>query len=243
MHQLVHQAAQLSALAYLDSPEVYINKGYQDVCHVIDEETSTEAFVMEDDTYIFVVFPGTEPDEGLQDIITDIRFANKKQFHKMRLHRGFWEAWASIAAPVAEEVMTRLLDKQDGTPPKIVVYTGHSLGGALAAIGAAAHNPQHCITFGQPHVGGRQFVKHINSMDVVYTRVVNNQDPVPSLLSWSPFYKHGGDLLFIDNNADVHQDPGFIRRLWSRGFFQFEIKDHNIHAYELLCYINAGELA
>lgn len=246
MHPIIYKAARVSALAYCDSAQEFIDAGFTDVCHIIDEETSTEAFVLEDTNYIYVTFPGTETDEGLADIKTDLRFANRAHFHEMKLHRGFWEAWRGISDQVAEEVLFRVLrvdDEGNTLPTKPIIYCGHSLGGALATIGAATHNPQYCVTFGQPPVGGKKFVEKLEGMEVNYTRVVNNGDPVPHLLFWNPHYRHCGNVVFFDRAATVHLDPTLLKRIGIRGIPQFSFSDHEMSAYKVLCYANTrGDL-
>lgn len=221
----------MSGLAYFDDAEIFSRYGaLGKTTHIRADDSSTEAYVLEDEDNIFVVFPGTEVDEGIADVLTDVRFANRKQFHDMKLHRGFWEAWASVAAPIAEEVYRRLYAS---SPLKSVVYCGHSLGGALAAIGAATHNPQRCITFGQPHVAGKRFVEFVAAKRVKYTRVVLCGDPVPSLLAWHPHYRHGGDLVFIDKEFNAHYNPALSKRIRLRGLFGFDVDSHSAFEYQM----------
>jgi hypothetical protein len=73
---------------------------------------------------------------------------------------GFAIAWAAVEAQVLnylDEIRATL--KSHDTP---IVLSGHSLGGALALIGAAelkraGHNVEAVVTFGAPQVGGREF--------------------------------------------------------------------------------------
>lgn len=241
MNDIISRAAHVSGLAYNDSARVFIENGYKDVCHIVDEETSTEAFVLEDDVYIYVTFPGTENDESLADIKTDIRFANRKPFHEMKLHRGFWEAWASIASEVAEEVMTRVLDDGSGIRAKPIIYCGHSLGGAIANIGAASHNPQYCITFGQPPAGGKKLVARMEEMECRFIRVVNNGDPVPHALFWHPAYRQGGELVFYDGLLNIHKNPSLLKRIGLRGLGFFTVADHSMTNYASISWANRSD--
>lgn len=236
MNDIISRAAHVAFLSYNDSAQLFINNGYKDVCHIVDEETSTEAFVLEDDVYIYVTFPGTENDESLADLKTDVRFANRKPFHDMKLHRGFWEAWASISAPIAEEVMTRVLDDGSGIRAKPIIYCGHSLGGAIANIGAASHNPQYCVTFGQPPVGGKKLVARMKEMECRFVRVVNDGDPVPHALFWHPAYRQGGDLYFLDEEGSFHINPSLWKRIGLRGLHQFDMSDHSMRWYSINCW-------
>lgn len=236
MKDIIIKAARISEMAYNDSAQVFIDNGYKDVCHIVDEETSTEAFVLEDDKYVYVTFPGTENDESLEDLKTDLRFANRKHFHEMKLHRGFWEAWTSISGEVAEEVLLRILDDGTGSKAKPVIYCGHSLGGAIANLGAATHNPQYCVTFGQPPIGGKKLVARMAEMPCKFIRVVNDGDPVPHSLFWNPAYRQGGELYFFDELATLHINPSIWKRIGLRGIHQFDFSDHAMSWYMLSCW-------
>ena len=85
-----------------------------------------------------------------------------------------------------------------------VVFTGHSLGGALATLAAVDTNlvkeilPNHdaeieCHTFGAPHVGGVSFEKHFNQIFTnpkCCTRFTNALDIVPNLLTLINLSEH-----------------------------------------------------
>jgi hypothetical protein len=240
MNSLIFKASLLCALSYKDSTLPFLDD-YVSVKHFKADITDTEAFIMEDETFIYVVFPGTEFEEGLSDLITCAKFANRKQFHKLRLHRGFWEAWADISSQVTTELIERNFKAQyDGRTIKPIVFTGHSLGGALATIGAATVNPTHCITFGSPHVGGKVFVDYIEHMRCQFTRVTHVKDPVPTALSWHPHYHHVGQHICYDMNMDAHLNPSWLRRLFLRLSLPTGFRYHDTSQYLGAAFVNAS---
>ena len=72
--------------------------------------------------------------------------------------------------------------------------TGHSLGGALAQIAAAAldrDNLAACYTFGSPRVGTAGFDEQVKCP---HYRVINNWDLIPGLpLAFFRGYRHNGE--------------------------------------------------
>lgn len=79
--------------------------------------------------------------------------------------------------------------------------TGHSLGGALAALAAlrlhrAGHALAGAITFGQPRCGDRVLAQALDALPL--RRVVNGCDLVPRLPPSRLGFKHGGQRLHLD---------------------------------------------
>ncbi len=229
------RAVQVASLAYKDA-QAFNDAGYYNVAGITDEDTSTQAFIVEDDDYLYLTFTGTE---SFTDLITDLRFLKKKAFGQFRLHRGFWEAWRSVSDRVAGEVMQRQLDaKANEDIMKPVVYCGHSLGAALVTIAAATHNPNYCITFGSPPVGGKRFRTHTAEANTLYLRYALDGDPVPRLLKWNPFYRHVGRLLFIDSEGETHINPSWWSALKMRLSGSRDITDHAVRSYHTQVFLD-----
>ena len=84
-----------------------------------------------------------------------------------------------------------------------IVYTGHSLGGAMATLAATLRPPDALYTFGSPRVGDATFVDSI--AHVAHHRVVNNRDIVPTVplpQGW-PGYRHHGKVHHIMRDSTV----------------------------------------
>ena len=86
------------------------------------------------------------------------------------VHRGFRFAFSKLWREIEP-----LLNRSD-VP---VLYTGHSLGGALATLAASIRPPLALYTFGAPRVGDSSFLKTLDS--VATYRFFNKPDIVPTV--------------------------------------------------------------
>ena len=157
------------------------------------EQDNVKAFIGDlrhrNKEYTVVVFPGSV---GLADWIDNLKFykvfpSQKKVFPFLGvgIHAGFYDQYLKICDFVWTE-----LDLRRGE----IIFTGHSLGGALATIFSYCHSFSHCYTFGAPGVGGRKFVSSFkrNRKITKYKsiRVVNGEDSICKAPPWWAGYKH-----------------------------------------------------
>ena len=82
-------------------------------------------------------------------------------------------------------------------PSATIMMTGHSLGGALAIMGAVYLHSVYGIvemlyTMGQPRVGNDKFGQFATNFLPNYYRVVHNKDQVPHVPQSVLGFKHGG---------------------------------------------------
>lgn len=102
-----------------------------------------------------------------------------------------------------------------------IIFTGHSLGGALATIGSLYYKYKYpeitvsCITFGSPRVGSKQFVDIFNNKIDNSYRFVNDNDPVPCIpTAWRFMHVKGCQWLYQDkvmNEISVNSMWRFIK--------------------------------
>lgn len=136
------------------------------------DTNGTQAILLENDTYIFLGFRGTEA-TSIKDIKSDINAVTKVCESGGNIHSGFDDAFSQVAVEIQK---TLNLKKYKN---KHLFITGHSLGGALATI--AAKKMTHvggiaaCYTYGSPRVGNVDWAMGIKTP--IY-RVVNAVDPV-----------------------------------------------------------------
>jgi hypothetical protein len=152
--------------------------------------TGTQAFAaVLPDGRSLVVFRGTEP-QAVSDIGTDLAATlDPWQGHATaRVHHGFAKALASIEAELA-----RWLAGRPGAP---VIFTGHSLGAALATLAASRWQAAQLITFGSPRVGNADFVATLAATAI--ERYVDCCDIVTHLPPECPFYTAAGATRYID---------------------------------------------
>jgi subtilisin family serine protease len=181
-----------SRLAYKNHDEVVrVVKdvwGYDD-CRFIEVD-ETQAFVASKNDSLILSFRGTD---SLTDWLADLTLLPSQQPYGT-VHLGFVNAYHSLH----DQILNALGDFNAGA--KRLWLTGHSLGGALAAI-AVTELHDHasiagCYTFGQPRTGKANFVDAIvQRLPNRFFRFVNNDDLVTRL---PPGYKHVGTLLHFD---------------------------------------------
>lgn len=106
------------------------------------------------------------------------------------VHSGFQNAWKEISAAATAAVAKA----RKANPSFKVVATGHSLGGAVATLGAAnlrvGGTPVDIYTYGSPRVGNSQLAGFISNQAGGEFRVTNAKDPVPRLPPLVFGYRH-----------------------------------------------------
>lgn len=202
------QMVQFAQLAYLANPDIQ------------NCATDTQAIVRIWRGFVVVAFRGTS---SLRDFVTDAE-AWRCETELGGVHFGFASAWSSIA----EKVFNAL--QPYGTRP--VILCGHSLGGALAILGAALlrrHrvNVHSVYTFGAPRVGDKTFQQRYNATPVpgspfanlgeaTFT-IIDDCDLVPRIPGWLAGFRRPGHDEFISslNPNRLEEDPSVLRRLVS----------------------------
>eukprot|EP00971_Amphidinium_carterae_P167697 3322796-Amphidinium_carterae.3 len=153
---------------------------------------------------VVVTFRGSEfladTASAIRDIITNA-CANRTRWSggEGAVHSGVHAAWTSVKPGVVETVKN--LISRDGYTR--VFCTGHSLGGGIATLCAAALMEEipgvyvELYTFGGLAVGNVAFQKYFDRKIVACFRVVHDRDIVPTLLHGSGGYSHVGKLVKI----------------------------------------------
>lgn len=194
--------------------------------YLMNRVTDTQAFIFKKNHHIVLVFRGSQQSA---DWGTNFKF-RMKQFavtHAQQddaiptgeVHRGFQDAWQSVE----KRVLYRL--RKWWTPKTQLWITGHSLGGALAALAATSLEYQGfkvagLYTFGQPRVGDWAFTRQVNArMGDRMFRYVNNNDVVPLIPpQFNPanpgrLYGHMGNFRYFDRKGKLH-DNSYIGQRW-----------------------------
>ncbi len=238
-------AAELSKLVYGPPADVLARlkaAGYSNPEFIADPMTGTEVVVASRNDAIVVAFRGTEVDgsatttklggavHSLKDIVTDLSggagLASAPRFGG-HMHTGFMKAYGGVDQRLQEA----LRRAQQGDPNKPILFTGHSLGGALAQIAATDAREQRfnvaaVYTFGQPRVGDRAFSAHYKELGLSSKtyRHVNQGDPVPRLPKIkldtalgnivrrikgedANRFRHGGNAVYFDENKVRSLNP------------------------------------
>lgn len=198
------------------------------VCHdtkfIECKATDTQLYILSNKHEQIVVFRGTEAtganESTLKDIKTDLKIGLRNG-----MHQGFKEAYDSIA----EELNKHL---KYHTP---VMFTGHSLGGALAIIACSmsTHPRKSCITFGAPRVfNDTQAGIYDEFLGDNTLRYENEYDPVPYLPPYSMGYRHVGVCVKLNGEDQILNPSEIFSGL--KMFFAStskKIKAHSIETY------------
>jgi predicted lipase len=233
---LALQHAERSAAAYKTAEQIHAQFGHSDKLTIRElNEIDVLAFVETHDKLKlqWVVVRGTANFENVKLDADYIKATHTEV--GVPLHKGFWESSNAVYNAVRP-----LLNKNYQT-----FVTGHSLGGAIAAILMMRfHNEGlplgQCVTFGQPKVTNENGVERYRDLPLL--RVVNNEDPVPlvpplSLLSAvHGAYHHFGSEVHLEKSSTYkfypeHQAERFdVTSFWTH-IGREDASDHHVASY------------
>lgn len=143
--------------------------------------------------------------ESMEDVGADLMvFKTKCQtIPGAKIHRGFAQQYASLAPAITKQVQSFAEFAEDEM--RSVLFIGHSLGGALATIGAALtkkefpHLYVECVSFGCPRVGNKAFAEFFNANVDRHQRYVNGNDIITRVPRIN--YTHVGNECRIGTGA------------------------------------------
>lgn len=211
-----------------------------------------------------LVFRGTK---DRKDWITDLT-SSPSPFENIfpgvqvpgRIHTGF----GNCLAVGMDDLKRAMLLMARSKPKKPLLITGHSLGGALAALAGAYFTvagvevPQisRIYTFGQPRIGLHDFCETYGRiLSGKLVRFVNNKDLVPRVpLTGSDYCDHG---MMIHFNASGHAEvegaewKSFVGRIVQSAEeviemmanLGFDVGDHSMAQYRMLVQANKAKLS
>jgi hypothetical protein len=205
--------AEMARLAYVEEVgrlESYLRRGGFRLLGNYDQG-GTQAFVAESGAGdVVLAFRGTQGKDP-RDVIADGRLVPTTwttPAGDTQVHEGF----ARALLPHWPGIETLL-----PVHPHRLMFTGHSLGAALATLAASLRRPDYLATFGSPLVGHADFVQSLG--DLLHHRFVGCCDGVTLVPPPALGYVHGGALFYIDRHGAVRGSP-------SEG----EIEDDRRHA-------------
>lgn len=165
------------------------------------------------------------PDRVPRATLADLILAGKQ----LLVHSGFRDGWLS-ARDWAHAIIKATYEAQ------CIVFTGHSMGGALATDGAldtATGLPVLAYTYGSPRVGNQGFARAYDGAGLTTVRVVHDEDVVPRV-PWGSYQHVGGELRLADDGKVI----GPIRSWWRRLFNDLDLgalRDHSASRYVTTC--------
>ena len=194
--------ARASEIAYLDDAmKQYADLGYTG--HTFFDIDGAQCHAVWNDDEYALCFRGTEPSE-IGDIIADLNAIPRGAMTHGLVHSGFMGELDKLWQNVTEH--------HGKHKDKKFYITGHSLGAAMATIATSRFEEftkvESLFTFGSPRAGTRSFVKNIKTP---HFRFVNNNDIVTSVPPAFMFYRHHGDLTYINHYGNIRK-----LTLWQR---------------------------
>ena len=227
--------ARLSSLAYADAGHIEAELDTWEAIGTLieDQHTDTQCLFVQTPKAAILAFRGTE--QKLNDWLTDLDIEHTSPAWERdadyKIHKGFNDALESVWRQIMQTLEHSGVLKS-GTP---IWFTGHSLGGALAALGglrlASELGPKEAqykiggvYTFGQPRVGDRKCADALDrAFPNRYFRSINNRDVVPRI----PFvctpdvmskvtgdgamasyeYVHAGRVIYFNDTGQALMDP------------------------------------
>lgn len=177
------------------------------VIAIEDKDTDAKAFVAFDKESGDIIITG-QGTTTLRDWSIDFQFwrTSVDYLEGTKVHAGFMKQYNAIR----DEMHSSIKDIMTLNECSRIICCGHSLFGAVSTVAALDcallyDLPVHCVSFGSPRVGARDFVKLFNnSVDISY-RCVRYKDPV----TFTPLpirFKHvrGGTHFSDSKTADAN---------------------------------------
>lgn len=201
-----------------------------------DEDTDTKAIVAESSDRIIIAFKGTSSTQNLR---TDIKVLHRSLHHvlgirnnqegengsmtlidsnalkRAKVHAGFADAYYSIRRELRE--MLSAFYRGNERP---LLFTGHSLGGALATlcsidvmINLGIPGRKIAVsTFGSPRVGNAAFQEFYDSHILMHWRIVAGGDIISRLPKLG--YRHVGKKVILTSGGELFIDPSALEMVF-----------------------------
>eukprot|EP00884_Botryococcus_braunii_P017369 jgi/Botrbrau1/4315/Bobra.0232s0007.1 len=172
-------------------------------------------------THCWWLFAGSK---GMIDALADLRAAhNRANFldtivKGASVHKGFYLQLVDMF-PTLSEAIGSLTTRpgEDHSPVQQIYVTGHSLGGALAAIGSCMlakkfPSADVCsITFASPRAGNAEFDAAFATLVSTSLRFVYNYDAVPTVPMWYLGYRHVDHCFWLKPATSPKSNDGIDR--------------------------------
>jgi triacylglycerol lipase len=229
-----HLFAELSNLSYLSraiAGRLAFQIGFPEIRFY--DRDGAQAYIFANDNDAVVTCRGTEPHDW-NDVRADLDLGTAVAETVGWVHRGFKrevdDLWPRLEQALVSNTRT-------------LWFTGHSLGGAMAAICAGRcklsyirSNPRALFTFGSPRIGNHRYVNYVQ-MEAY--RWVNNNDIVTRVPPGWLGFRHKGQEVYLNAYGKIRRLTGwqrvkdrwrgFVRGLREGSFDHFA--DHSIGQY------------
>eukprot|EP01097_Dermamoeba_algensis_P004154 TRINITY_DN275_c0_g1_i1.p1 TRINITY_DN275_c0_g1~~TRINITY_DN275_c0_g1_i1.p1 ORF type:complete len:305 (-),score=29.09 TRINITY_DN275_c0_g1_i1:29-943(-) len=177
---------------------------------VYNSKTETFGFIATRGTTIIIAFRGTVRTEE-ENIFSNIqvwRSSPYPEFPQVGVHSGFWNSFNSVRFNLIQAIQ-RVSASLEGKVSELI-FTGHSLGGALASLAAFEYTrnlskdarklPIKLVTFGAPRVGEVDFANELSKRLTTSWRITNWKDPVVQIPSRRLGFRHAQREIFYSHS-------------------------------------------
>ena len=165
----------------------------------------TTGFVATDKMHKLIVlsFRGSVSTENWKADLT-LERVHTNLCNDCHIHHGFWNSWTGVR----DAIIPLMLQATTDYPDYRVIVTGHSLGGAVATVAAAALRKQsehlalatELYSFGSPRVTNKKGAKWMSEQSNKSWRITSKNDVVPRLLPRLTGYHHTWPEYWIRSN-------------------------------------------
>ncbi|KAI1469729.1 alpha/beta-hydrolase [Daldinia caldariorum] len=118
------------------------------------------------------------------------------------MHTGFHVSWKEIE----DKLLKGVAAAKKANPSYEIIFTGHSLGGAVATVAAGYAREKgyklDLYTYGSPRVGNKALVDFITAQPGGEYRVTHSDDPVPRLPPIFADYRHTSPEYWLSTGSN-----------------------------------------
>ncbi|KAF3056271.1 Mono- and diacylglycerol lipase [Daldinia childiae] len=165
--------------------------------------TDIQGFVSSDDTNELIV-ASVRGSHSIRNWIADLSFIPLPcdLVDDCLIHTGFLLSWKEIE----DDLLDGVAAAKEANPSYKIIFTGHSLGGAVATVAAGYARDQgyelDLYTYGSPRVGNQAFVDFVTAQPGGEFRVTHLDDPVPRLPPIAVDYRHTSPEYWLSGESD-----------------------------------------
>lgn len=174
--------------------------GFTEIAYFAQEESQAFAAWNSESETAVVAFRGTEQDDPT-DLADDLDTLPDPWEKGGKVHGGFKRAFHKIWG----DDINSWIDRHQG---RQLLFTGHSLGAALATLAASLRKPGQLITFGSPRVGDADFLDTLPVAPIAYVDCCDLVTHLPPPLFG---FEHPKTRIYIDRLGQV--TPGATEEL------------------------------
>lgn len=159
---------------------------YDNYTYIRDINNKSFCYIFYNKNNIDICFKGTS---NINDIYTNLDICPSSSLlfnnSNIKIHKGFLHKYLSIKSSMLKIINDN--DNDNRKQRKIISFSGHSSGGAIATIAAldfSINNKKRivkCYTFGAPIIGNKYFIEELNRNINNSYRIINDFDIIPYL--------------------------------------------------------------